>query len=141
MSVDAEIAVLFKTPRKEVVLSTVVDGSIMGLSMVEDADLHCWVSPTGQLEYRADARSSPLLGETSLEGRLWIGRLGRYWTPDRPNDGGQPVIYAATLRAFASLPGVAYVWYGVLSADGGCSDVQPATDEWIAAFFDAAQTA
>lgn len=139
MSVDAEIAVLFTTPRTEVVLPPVVDGSIMGLSMVEDADLHCWVSPAGQLEYRADARSSALPGEPSLVGRLWIGTLGRHWTPERPEYGGHPIIYAAALRVIASMSGVEHVWYGVLTGDGGCSDVRPVTEDWIAAYFDVAQ--
>lgn len=139
MSVDAEIAVLFTAPRTEIVLPPVVDRSAMDLSMVEDADLHCWVSPTGQLEYRSDARSSQLPSETSLEGRLWIGTLGRHWTPEHPEYGGRPTIYASTLRAFASMPGVAQVWYGVLTSDSGFSDVQAATDEWIASYFGVAQ--
>jgi hypothetical protein len=139
MSVAAEIAVLFTAPRSEVDLPPEADGSIMGFSMIEDADLHCWVSPTGQLEYRADARSCALPGEPSLEGRLWIGTLGRHWTPERPEYGGQPIIYAAMLRVVASMPGVAHVWYGVLTGDGGCSDVRPTTAEWIAEYFDVAE--
>jgi hypothetical protein len=68
MTVNAEIAVLFTAPPGEVIAL-----GVMGFSMIEDANLHCWVSPTGQLEYRSDARASPLLGEPSLEGRLWLG--------------------------------------------------------------------
>lgn len=139
MGVDAEIAVLFTAPRTDVVVPPVADSSIISFSVIDDADLHCWVSPTGQLEYQTDARSSALPGERSLEGLLWIGTLGRHWTPERPEYGGNPIIYAATLRAIASMAGVAHVWYGVLTGDGGCSDVRPASDAWIAGYFNVAQ--
>jgi len=136
MTVNAEIAVLFTAPPGEVAVPGVMD-----FSAVEDADLHCWVSDTGQFEYCSDSRSVPLLGEASLEGRLWIGTLGRYWTPDAPEYGGHAAIYAQTLRSLARTPGVANIWYGVLTQDCGCSDVPAVTDEWITAYFGMAQAA
>jgi hypothetical protein len=42
MSVDAEIAVLFTAPRSEVDVPLVADGTIVGFSIIEDANLHCW---------------------------------------------------------------------------------------------------
>ena len=141
MSISAEIAVLFTAPRSEVVVPPVMGFPIMDFLMVEDADLHCWVSPTGQFEYRTDPRNNPLMGEPSLEERLWIGTLGHHWAPAFSEYGGHPSLYAATLRVIRNLPGVEHVWYGVLTGDGGCSDVLPATDEWITSFFGAAQPA
>lgn len=141
MTISAEIAVLFTAPLSEVVVPPIMGFPIMDFSMVEDADLHCWVSPTGQLEYRPDARTTPLMGEPSLDGRLWIGTLGRHWTLALPEYGGDPSLYAATLRAVANMPGVVHVWYGVLTGDGGCNDALPATEEWISSFFGVAQSA
>ncbi len=130
MTIDAEIVVLFAAPPSEVVAP-----GVMGFSMIDDADLHCFVSPDGQFDYRSDARMSPLLGEPSLERRLWLGTLGRLWSPDLSEYGGRPDIYAKTLRSMAKMPGVVYVWSGVLTHDSGCCDVPAVTDNWISSFF------
>jgi hypothetical protein len=141
MSMSAEIAVLYAGPCSEQIVPPVMGFPIMNFSAVEDADLHCWISQTGQLEYRTDPRNNPLMGEPSLEGRLWIGTLGRHWTPKLSEYGGHPGLYAATLRAVANMPGVVHVWYGVLTGDSGCSDVLPVSEEWITSFFSATQSA
>ena len=137
MTVDAEIVVLFTTAQPGEVSAP----GVMGLSMIEDAYLHCWVSPTGQLEYCSDARSSPLLGESSLEGRMWKRTLGRHWTPDYPEHGGHPSTYADAIRTLAAIPGIQYVWYGVLTDASGCRDVPAVTDDWITSYFGAAPAA
>lgn len=136
MSIDAEVAVLFLAPPGEVVVPGVMD-----FAMIEDADLHCWISPTGLLDYRPDARPSPLLGEASLEGRLWVGSLGRYWSPECSEYGGDRINYASALRSLTKLSGVENVWYGVLTqaTSEGCSDVPAVTNDWITRFFRVAE--
>jgi hypothetical protein len=141
MSISAEIAVLYTAPRSEVIVPPLMGFPIMDFSAVEDADLHCWVSPTCQLEYRTDPRNNPLMGKPSLEcvcgSELWGATEHlRY-----PNTAAPPGLYAATLRAVANMPGVVHAWYGVLTGDGGCSNVLPVSEEWITSFFGAAQSA
>lgn len=130
MTIDAEIIVLFASPPDPGSLP-----GLVGFSLIDDADLHCWVSPAGRFEFQSAPRSAPLPGETSLEGRLWRGVLGRHWTPDNPNYGGAPRTYANVLRSVGRLPDVEYVWYGVLTADSGCCDIPPVTDDWISRYF------
>lgn len=130
MTVDAEVALLFSSSPNVIPIPSVID-----LSMAEDADLHYWISPTGQLEYCSAARASPLLGEPSLEGHLWLGSLGRHWTPDDPEYGGNPRAYAEALRTLLHMSGVEYVWYGVLTVGGGSGDVPAVTEDWITSFF------
>lgn len=141
MAIYAEVAVLFTAPRNEIGLPFSEEHSAFDLARIEEADLHCWVSSTGQFEYRSYARLSPLVGEPSLEGRLWIGTLGRHWTPELSGYGGHPTKYAEALRSLAAIPGVMHVWYGVLTDDGGCGNVEAVTDEWVSAFFGVAQAA
>lgn len=131
MGLSAEIVILFESPMEVVAAHNVAPG----LVAIEDADLHCYVSPEGAFEYKPDPRLSPLLGETSLQGRLWHGSLGRYWSPTNQDYGGNPMTYAKVLQLLEKQPGVQYVWYGLLRNDGGCRDVQPMTDARIASFF------
>lgn len=133
MSVCAEIVVLFSEPRCECLLVSMPD-----FEPVDGPDLEWWVSPSGELEYKPSARNAPLLGESSLEGRLWIGSPGRWWIPEDADNGGNPGRYAEIIRSLMNIPGVQYVWYGRIKDDLGCKDLPAVTEEWLSAFFSVA---
>lgn len=133
MSVCAEIVVLFSEPRCECLLVSMPD-----FAPVDGPDLEWWVSPSGELEYKPSARNAPLLGESSLEGRLWIGSPGRWWIPGDADYGGNPSRYAEIIRSFMKMPDVQYVWYGRIKDDLGCNNLPAVTEEWLSAFFSVA---
>lgn len=135
MSVDAEIVVLFREPQSQATYS--LDPFPVELSMIDDADCRCWVSPAGEFEYLDEPRSGPLLGERSLEGRLYVGRLGRLWPPKDRDYAGEPARarYVGTLTELLARVDVELVWYGRLTSDTGCSGVPASTHAWIKSFF------
>ncbi|MEJ6003756.1 hypothetical protein [Paucibacter soli] len=122
MSLEAEAVVLFTVPMTPTDVELIrAHAGVDEMQEVDDADLHCWVSESRQLEYREQARSSPLLGEPSLQGRLWRVSLGgRYWAKGLEAYGGNPEQYRRSLAALLAEPCVAGVWYGtsMLSDDG-----------------------
>lgn len=146
MSVEAEIVILFKNL---VTLEADRDDSgvrrwalpkcVLELEMIDEADLHCWVSLQGEFEYTVDMRAASLLGETSLDGRLWRSSLGRYWNPEWRGDyGGDPARYASILGAVLDDDDVQWAWYGAqLTSDSGCRDVAPVSRAWVKSFFGA----
>lgn len=133
MSISAEIIVLFRKPQA----ADSPSAKGLGLSVIEDADLHCWVSPAGELEYQPEPRIAPLIGEVNLDGRLWSRTLGRFWSPDKRDYGGNPDSYAEALAELTKLECIQFLWYGALTGDGGCSGVPAVTRDWIVAFFGA----
>lgn len=134
MSISAEVVVLFREP--QTAGSPLTTG--LGLSLMKDADLYCWVSPTGELEYQPNPRIAPLIGEATLDGRLWSRTLGRYWSRQNPTYGGDPESYAKAIAELAKLEGVQFLWYGAMLGDGGCRGVPAVTPDWISEFFGAA---
>lgn len=126
MSMDAEAVVLFKKPvppaRAEAVRTR---AGIDEIREVDNADLHCWVSDAHQLEYRESARSSALIGEQSLQGRLWHAWLGgRYWTEQLKDYVGNPTKYRRSISAMLAEPDVEAVWYGTSLLQDGSTSVQ-----------------
>ena len=116
MSMTAELVVLFANAIDEVQAAAVKAlAGLDQLTEIQDADLHAWVSPTGELDFSASGRSGPLIGEPRLQGRLWHAYLGsRYWTNTLRDYGGNPGVCRhsiETLRA-QSVSAVAYLWYG-----------------------------
>ncbi len=55
MSVDAEIVVLFREASSQATYS--LDSFPLELSMIDDSDCRCWVSPAGEFEYLDAPRS------------------------------------------------------------------------------------
>lgn len=110
MSVDAEIVVLFRESPSPAAYS--LDSFPLELSIIDDADCRCWVSPAGEFEYLDEPRSGPLLGERSLEGRLYVGRLGRLWTPEDRDYAGEPARarYVGALSELLARVDVQHVW-------------------------------
>lgn len=126
MSMSAEVFVLFREPVTEARALVVRECAGMNsLEEVWDADLHCWISDSGQLEYLDKARSGPLLGERSLEGRLWHGYLGgRYWSKSMPDYGGDPAHCRRVISALLDQQEIEGIWYGT-SLLGGSSLLDP----------------
>ncbi|MDL5034314.1 hypothetical protein QRD43_20600 [Pelomonas sp. APW6] len=122
MSFEAEAVVLFAVPMRQTVVESIrARAGVDEMWEVDDADLHCWVSESRQLEYCDQARSGPLLGEASLQGRLWRVSLGgRYWAKGFESYGGMPEKYRRSLTILLAEPCVVGVWYGtaMLSDDG-----------------------
>lgn len=136
MSVAAEMVVLFKerpTLRRTSEIASMVETP--EFIDIWNADLNCWISPAGELEFLARPRSGKLMGERSLDGRMYQGDLGRYWDRESYIDyGGDPIKYSTVLSNLMNQPDIEYVWYG-RNMDEGCRNVQPVTKDWLQSFF------
>lgn len=132
MSASAEIVVLFKDRPADGRIPEIARlPGAPKLEELEEPDFYGWVSTAGELEYLGDRRKTRLLGEVSLDGRLFRANLGRYWYPTSP--GAYREIVSALLRC----TDIQYVWYGPdLTGTEGCRDVPPLTAERILTFFD-----
>lgn len=116
MSMSAELMVLFAYAIDETQAAAVQSlAGLDELTEVGDADLHAWVSSTGELDFATSARSGPLIGEPRLQGRLWHAYVGgRYWTDALRDYGGNANVCRRsieTLRA-QSVASVVHIWYG-----------------------------
>jgi hypothetical protein len=90
--------------------STSIDDVYERLVAEYDVDLYASVNDDGSLTWVNSRRHGPLLGEPSLQGRLFgINYLSRYWSTDYPQ--GPAVMYAVTLLTLMSQPDVNGVWY------------------------------
>jgi hypothetical protein len=121
MSIDAEVVMLFRAPvtlvqAVKITLRAGIDTPVE----VENADLKCWISSSGQLDYVEPERSGPLLGEQPLQGRLWHAYLGgRFWTKSTPNYGADPKRYGKAIAVLLDDSDIENVWYGTgLLRDG-----------------------
>jgi hypothetical protein len=116
MSMDAELVVLFEEVIDEQQAAAVRGlAGLESLTLIDDADLHAWVSPDGELDFVASGRSGPLMGEPLLQGRLWHAYLGsRFWTDALRDYGGDPSVCRRSVEALRaqSVAAVAHVWYG-----------------------------
>ncbi|TES61934.1 hypothetical protein E2P84_43015 [Burkholderia cepacia] len=124
MSITAHLFVLFKSPPSTERLAALAEtlSNRVGLPAsdftegsermmpVDDADLRADVDDDGALHYCADWRSSKLIGEPTLQGRLYeIGYLTRDWSEGYRE--GPAVTYALTQLVLLSQGDVEGVWY------------------------------
>lgn len=114
MTMDAEAVVLFHSPMTAAEIEAIrCRAGVDDMKEIDDADLHCWVSESGQLEYVPNARSGAFLGEPCLQERLWHVHLGgRYWTAQLARYGGNPSAYRRSMATLLAVPSVEAVWYG-----------------------------
>jgi len=132
MSTSAQVVVLFKdNPEENRIHEIARLSGVSRLEELEEPDHYGWVSTAGELEYLSDRRSAPLIGEVSLEGRLFRAYLGRYYYPT------SPAAYRHVVSALLGCSDVQYVWYGPdLTGTDGCRDIPPMTSERVLVFFD-----
>jgi len=124
---DAELVVLFRHSIGNDQAAIVRElAGLDSLTEIDDADLHAWVSPAGELDFLVPGRHGPLWGEPILQGRLWHAYLpGRYWTDRLRDYGGNPIAYARSVDALRvqTVAAVGNVWYGTHLREDGTKEL------------------